>query len=92
MVTLEPFRSDAPEATMTATQHDHGPNFGRKVDGCPRCAELAAGFPARTHPGVEARQRKTANAQLDQDALTAHFASERHRTGGCGLVCTFGDW
>lgn len=26
-----------------ATQHTHQPNFGRQVDSCPRCAELAAG-------------------------------------------------
>lgn len=26
-----------------ATKHSHGPNFGRHVDSCPRCIELAAG-------------------------------------------------
>jgi hypothetical protein len=26
-----------------AAQHTHGPNYGRHVDGCPRCDELAAG-------------------------------------------------
>lgn len=26
-----------------ATKHTHGANFGRHVDGCPRCIELAAG-------------------------------------------------
>jgi hypothetical protein len=26
-----------------ATKHSHGPNFGRHVEGCPRCIELAAG-------------------------------------------------
>lgn len=25
-----------------ATKHSHGPNFGRHVDNCPRCIELAA--------------------------------------------------
>lgn len=27
----------------TTTKHSHGPNFGRHVDDCPRCIELAAG-------------------------------------------------
>jgi hypothetical protein len=22
----------------------------------------------------------------------AHFASQTHRSGGCGPVCTFGEW
>lgn len=26
-----------------ATKHSHGPNFGRHVDDCPRCNELAGG-------------------------------------------------
>lgn len=26
-----------------ATKHSHGPNFGRHVDHCPRCIELANG-------------------------------------------------
>jgi len=26
-----------------ATKHTHGPNFGRHMDGCPRCAELRDG-------------------------------------------------
>ncbi|WP_330328206.1 hypothetical protein [Streptomyces pseudovenezuelae] len=26
-----------------ATKHSHGPNFGRHVDNCPRCIELAGG-------------------------------------------------
>lgn len=26
-----------------ATQHSHGPNFGRHVEDCPRCTELANG-------------------------------------------------
>jgi hypothetical protein len=25
------------------TKHSHGPNFGKKVDGCPRCIELVNG-------------------------------------------------
>jgi hypothetical protein len=26
-----------------ATEHSHGPNFGRKVNDCPRCTELTSG-------------------------------------------------
>ena len=29
----------------TTTPHSHAVVFGRKVDGCPRCQELAAGAP-----------------------------------------------
>ena len=32
-----------------AEQHSHKPNFGKRVDGCPRCEELKAGAePVRT--------------------------------------------
>ena len=34
--------------TETTTAHNHRPNFGRKVEGCPRCTELDAGAPARS--------------------------------------------
>lgn len=30
----------------TTTKHTHGPNFGRIIDGCARCQELANGAPA----------------------------------------------
>jgi hypothetical protein len=35
-----------PMPTVRASErvpHNHGPNFGRKVDGCPRCLQLQCG-------------------------------------------------
>jgi hypothetical protein len=60
-----------------------GPVFGRRVAGCPRCDELAAGaVPVRW-----------ANSRRDDDArrlreIRAHDCVARR----CGSVCTFGDW
>lgn len=31
-----------------STSHTHGPNFGQREPGCPRCQELAEGAPARS--------------------------------------------
>jgi hypothetical protein len=62
--------------------------FGRpKPTGCPRCAELLAGAPPRRW----AHSWRTLDAQRVAE-IQAHFASERHRSGGCGIVCTFGEW
>lgn len=68
------------------TQHTcGGPVFGKRTPGCPRCEELAAGAePVRWRRNDDDAQRVR--------SLDAHFASERHRSGGCGPVCTFGDW
>jgi hypothetical protein len=74
--------------TTTGTRHScGGPSFGRLTPGCPRCDELAQG----------AQPRQWRNNRRDDDRrrsaeIAAHFASERHRSGGCGPVCTFGDW
>jgi hypothetical protein len=65
-----------------------GPAFGRKTPGCPRCNELLAGAAPVKWAGT---QRREDEAQRSRD-LSAHFASTRHRSGGCGPVCTFGDW
>lgn len=69
-----------------------GLGFGRRAPRgeCARCDALADGAPARARFGG----RQTA-AQRDHDRcaeITAHFASDRHRSGGCGIVCTFGDY
>ena len=72
------------------TQHTcGGPVFGRlaKRGECSRCAELRFGAPAV----------KWAASRRDQDRMRCeeirgHFASERHTSGGCGPVCTFGEW
>jgi hypothetical protein len=63
--------------------------FGRKNPGCPRCDQLLAGAPPIVQEGR--RDRRADDAQRRAD-LAAHFASEKHRSGGCGPVCTFGDW
>jgi hypothetical protein len=72
--------------TTQAEQHTHGPNFGRKVADCPRCAQLAAGAPA-----IEQAWRKPRRFDGTAD-VSGHFASAKHRSGGCGPVCTFGDY
>lgn len=70
------------------TQHTcGGPIFGRKTPGCPRCDEMLAGAPAvRWAPS---RQRQDA---MRCEEIRGHFASARHQSGGCGPVCTFGEW
>lgn len=66
-----------------------GPSFGRLTPGCPRCDELAAGAPARSWN--VSRTRRTAGRDRAAD-LAAHFSGEKHRSGGCGPVCTYGEW
>jgi hypothetical protein len=74
--------------TTKTTKHNcGGPVFGKRTAGCPRCDELAAG----------AAPVKWANTTKADDAarsagIHAHFASDKHRSGACGVVCTFGDW
>lgn len=65
-----------------------GPAFGRKTAGCPRCDELAAGAEPRQ---LGWTSRKKADEQRATEILD-HFRSQRHRSGGCGPVCTYGDW
>ena len=69
---------------MTTKHTCGGPVFGKKTPGCPRCDELLGG----AKPIVWGRSRDA----LRCDAVKAHFASEAHRSGKCGPVCTFGDW
>lgn len=69
-----------------------GPYFGRKTAGCPRCDELIAGAEPAKGWQAEYFAKKKADEHARQRALTAHFAGEKHRSGGCGVVCTFGDW
>ncbi|MFD7616598.1 hypothetical protein [Streptomyces sp. NPDC059802] len=71
------------------TKHSHKPNFGKKVDGCPRCGELKAGaepvsWNVRHEVRLDEQRRRSINA---------HFAANGpHARGVCGPVCTFGDW
>jgi hypothetical protein len=62
----------------TATQHNHGPNFGRHVNGCPRCGELDAGVPARDANTARNTNRPTAHTCNDGDG--PHFG---RKTPGC---------
>jgi hypothetical protein len=69
-------------------RHTHGPNFGRRVVGCARCDELAAG----AAPRVGWSQWRAVKEAAQMADLRTHFASAKHLTGGCGPVCTYGDW
>jgi hypothetical protein len=74
--------------TSTTTKHTcGGPAFGRKTPGCPRCDELIAGAAPVTwaHSSREEDRRRSAE-------ISAHFSGQRHLSGGCGPVCTFGEW
>ena len=73
--------------TMTTKHTCGGPVFGQRTPGCPRCDELAAG----AQPVRWASSRKQDDARRSAE-IHAHFAGERHRSGGCGPVCTFGEW
>ncbi|ONK09264.1 hypothetical protein [Streptomyces sp. MP131-18] len=74
-------------------KHTHGPNFGRRVAGCPRCDELEAGAePVRWTRGWQ-REQETRNDAIRQHAHEKHFApGGPHARRECGPVCTFGDW
>jgi hypothetical protein len=69
------------------TKHSHESNFGRKVDGCPRCIELSN--------GAEAVRWSKSRAELDAGFridYAAHRASCRRCQGLDPLPCTFGEW
>ena len=80
------------KTTTTGTKHTcndgQGPAFGRKTPGCPRCDELASGAKPRQWSGGSRREQEA----RQRAEIADHFASERHRSGGCGVCCTFGDW
>lgn len=73
---------------MTTKHTCGGPVFGRKTAGCPRCDELTAG----AKPVLWAAAARAQQDALQCAAISAHFAGQKHRTGGCGQVCTFGEW
>jgi hypothetical protein len=70
--------------TDTVSKHNHGPNFGRLVDGCPRCKELKNGAPAV--PGWRS-YRKESDAERAR-AIRDHDC----KRDGCSIVCTAFDW
>ncbi len=68
----------------TTTKHTHDVVFGRKVDGCPRCAELLNGAAPIVWAGMTRRAEQA--AELSR-AIRSHRCS-----ASCGPVCTFGEW
>ena len=62
--------------------------FGRKDPNCPRCVELLSGAAPRDWRGS---RRAENDRQLCQE-IREHFQSHKHLSGGCGPVCTFGEW
>jgi len=55
---------------------------------CLRCVELSGGAAPRAGwSDWKREQERRTNLAID-----AHFSSEKHKSGGCGVVCTFGDW
>jgi hypothetical protein len=66
----------AKRETSNTTKHTHAANFGKKVDGCPRCEELKAGA-APTSWNIKAKQ-----------PVYKHDC----KASRCGIVCTYGEW
>lgn len=62
------------------TKHTHPMVFGRREQGCPRCAELNAGAPVI--------QRMWSRAKT----LTYYEQAHNCIVAKCGSVCTYGDW
>ncbi|GAB3251273.1 hypothetical protein [Kineosporia babensis] len=85
-------------ATTEATKHTCNAKapgkplpFGRRGAGCARCIDLENGAEpiqwnqsASTWPTVH-------DGRLAPGELDAHLTSAHHRSGGCGIVCTYGD-
>ena len=69
---------------MKTTKHNHGPNFGKRVEGCPRCEELNAG-------AQPIKWRETIEREREQEFIRALKAHDCKKSN-CGPVCTFGDW
>ena len=66
------------------TKHNHKVVYGRRVKGCPRCAELDAG----AAPVKGWGQFKKEQERRFLEDLKNHDCKK----AGCGPVCTFGDW
>jgi len=74
-------------------RNGRGPVFGRlSPDTCERCRMLANGECEPVQWSPSRRQQSAADDATSAAAIRAHFASDRHRSGGCGAVCTYGDW
>lgn len=78
--------------TTLATKHTCDASeraFGRRAPGCPRCAELAAGSPARDWNG---RASVFASNRRIEEKRSRAIRNHDCRQSRCGSVCTFGDW
>lgn len=88
-------QKDAPRTKAGELKHTcnggAGPHFGRKTPGCGRCDELLAGAPARGLGWDPSKTGKALDAQICRE-IAAHFKSDKHLSGGCGPVCTYGEW
>lgn len=75
----------ADKEAMGETQHNHARQpFGRHVDGCPRCAELAKG--AAPRESREARQARLEREHLE--GMRRHFADPH---SSCDHITCY-DW
>ena len=69
--------------------------FGRKAPKgqCPRCDALREGAaPRQAPPWIHRAQERQADSDRRIAEIREHFGSAHHRNGGCGPVCTYGDW
>jgi hypothetical protein len=81
------------DGRMTETKHspDCIMAFGRKDPTCLRCRELLSGAKARTWGGTS-RAEPRRRFEIRTQEIRAHFSSQKHLSGGCGPVCTYGDY
>jgi hypothetical protein len=77
------------KSTNPTTKHsvDCKMAFGRKDRNCPRCQQLLNGAP----PVKWSESFKQRDARRCAE-IADHFKSHKHLSGGCGVVCTFGEW
>jgi len=67
-------------------------SFGKKDPTCHRCVELLNGSSSRGGWQRKYYSDKKQQEQIEIEAIHVHHRSEKHLSGGCGPVCTFGDW
>ncbi|MCY1438831.1 hypothetical protein D9M71_550450 [compost metagenome] len=74
----------AKREASTTTKHSHTANFGKKVDGCPRCLELSQGA-APTAWNIRSKKAEEAKR-------LASIKNHDCKTSRCGVVCTAFEW